>query len=342
VHVEWSSHCGDPCLRITGARRDLARLRIYPSDLVEAARRSALPPLDGEYVRAADGDAVSFLPRFPFIGGMSYTVLGSDFDDIDPVTITWPALDTGECTARVLEIHPTAEEVPRNLLRCYVHFSDRMSEGFVASHVRVVDSERGEPIDGAFLPLESELWDRARRRVTLLFDPARIKRGLAPHREAGYPLRVGAVVDVVVDDGFRDAAGRGLARAHSRRYAVGPDVRARVDPAAWDIAPPPVGSRDPLVVRFDRPLDHGLVQHCLTVGHDGEPVAGSVHVPTGECSWQFTPSGAWTSGAHDLVVDTKLEDLAGNSVARVFDRDLADRDHEPLASRHVVVGFVVR
>lgn len=348
MRLEWSSHHGDPCLRITGSRHDLQRLRIYPSDLVDAARRSALPPLDGEYVWEADGSAVSFVPRLPFVGGLSYAVLGSDFDDVDPVTITWPIRDAGSCTTRVVEIFPTAEEVPRNLLRCYVQFSDRMSEGFVASDVRVVDADSGEPIDGAFLPMEPELWDRARRRVTVLFDPARIKRGLAPHREVGYPLRVGAMVDVVVDNGFLDAAGRRLTSTHARRYVVGPDVRGRVDPAAWDVASPPAGSHDPVVVRFDRPLDHALLQHCLAVverervGAVGTSVEGAVDVPTGERSWQFTPSEAWTAGGYDLVVDTKLEDLAGNSVARVFDRDLADRDHEPLASDRVAVEFVVR
>jgi hypothetical protein len=348
VRLEWSSHRGDPCLRITGPRRELQRLRIYPTDLVDAARSSALPPLDGEFFSDPGDGAVSFVPRLPFVGGMSYTVVGSDFDDVAPATITWPARDSSECTTRIVDIYPTAGEVPRNLLRCYVHFSDRMSEGFVASHVRAVDADTGAPIDGAFLPMEPELWDRARRRVTVLFDPARIKRGLAPHRDVGYPLHVGATVDVVVDDGFQDAAGGRLARTQARRYVVGPDVRGRVDPAAWDVASPRAGSLDPLVVRFDRPLDHALLQHCLAVARRGssgavsEPVPGTVQVPTGEQSWQFAPSDAWTARGYDLVVDTKLEDLAGNSVARVFDRDLADRTHEPLASDRVTVGIVVR
>jgi hypothetical protein len=348
VRLEWSSHHGDPCLRITGSRRDLERLRIYPTDLVDAARTSALPPLAGEYFPESDGSAVSFVPRLPFVSGMSYTVVGSDFDDVDPVTITRPARDAGECTTRVVEIHPTANEVPRNLLRCYVQFSHRMSEGFAASHVRVVDAETGEAIEGAFLPMEPELWDRARRRVTVLFDPARIKRGLAPHREIGYPLQVGATVDVVIDGGFLDSFGRSLVRTHARRYVVGADVRARVDPGAWDIASPPAGTRDALAVRFDRPLDHALLQHCLSVvprepsGRGGGSFAGSVEIPIGEQSWRFTPADAWTAGEYELVVDTKLEDLAGNSVARVFDRDLSDRDHVPLASDRVAMEFVVQ
>ena len=70
--------------------------------------------------------------------------------------------------------------------------------------------------------MHPELWDPSRRRLTVLFDPARIKRGLAPHHEVGYPLGAGVAVDVVVDEGLRDAEGRPLVEPHTRRYEVGP------------------------------------------------------------------------------------------------------------------------
>ena len=39
------------------------------------------------------------------------------------------------------------------------------------------------------------------------------------------------------------------------------------------------------------------------------------------------------------MVDTTLEDLAGNSVARVFDRELADPEHDPIAAKTVTLEF---
>jgi hypothetical protein len=39
------------------------------------------------------------------------------------------------------------------------------------------------------------------------------------------------------------------------------------------------------------------------------------------------------------VVDAMLEDVAGNSVARVFDRDLGDAAHAPLEARLVTREF---
>src|SRR5438093_7158021 len=102
--------------------------------------------------------------------------------------------------------------------------------------------------------MEPELWDRAHRRLTLLLDPGRIKRGLAPNAEAGYPLIEDVPIVVRVDAAFRDAAGRPLRAGAQRRYQVGRPLRARVDPTAWRLDCPTAGSTDPLTVAFDRPL----------------------------------------------------------------------------------------
>ena len=87
-----------------------------------------------------------------------------------------------------------------------------------AAHVRLVDAE-GATLVGALLPTEYELWDPERRRLTVLLDPARIKRGLVPHRAIGYPLREGTSVTLVVDAEFPDAVGP--AAAGRARHAPG-------------------------------------------------------------------------------------------------------------------------
>jgi hypothetical protein len=340
LHLDWARFRGSECLRVSGfPPRALDALRVYPTEVVDAARTSNLEPIDGEF--HVDGHAVAFVPRFPFVAGISYTVMGTDIDDLGTLTITRPAHD-GVATTRVVAIHPTATEIPRNHLRLYVHFSAPMSEGRVESHLHVVRADTGEPLVGALLPMGPELWDPNRRRVTVLFDPARIKRGLAPHEQAGYPLQTGVPVEVFVDRRFTDADGLPLVADARRRYEVGGDVRSRVDPYAWLLTLPVAHSRAPLVASFDRPLDHALLQHCLLVaGSDGEPVEGQATIAEGETSWRFTPAAPWLTGRHTLVVDGRLEDLAGNSVTRVFDRELDNPAHDPLPTDHVVVEFSV-
>ena len=98
--------------------------------------------------------------------------------------------------------------MPRNLLRCYVEFSAPMREAG-ATHVRLLDAD-GAPLVGALLATEYELWDPDRRRLTVLLDPARIKRGLvAPSRGRVPACGEGESVTLVVDAEFPDArAGR--------------------------------------------------------------------------------------------------------------------------------------
>ncbi|MFD7944198.1 hypothetical protein [Streptomyces sp. NPDC059744] len=76
----------------------------------------------------------------------------------------------------------------------------------------------------SLLPVEYELWDAAHERLTVLLDPARIKRGLVGHVTNGYPLRSGESICLIVGPGFRDARGVPLRRGGkaARRRAVVP------------------------------------------------------------------------------------------------------------------------
>jgi hypothetical protein len=287
----------------------------------------------GRLVR--DGADLCFIPRFPFLDGTAYTVT---VEGATAATLVRARPDR-MATTEVADIRPTAAEVPCNLLRLYVWFSAPMSEGYAAGSVRLAD-DGGGIIAGALLPVEHELWDASHRRLTVLLDPARIKRGLAGHQEAGYPLRSGEPFRLVVDSGFRDAQGLPLRAGAQRRYQVGGQERRHVDPDSWVLTVPPAGTSEPVQVAFGRPLDHALLARCLRVAGPGnELIDGAVQIGHGEQSWQLVPGRAWARGSHQLIIDPVLEDLAGNSVSRVFDRDLSRPEDEPRQARPVSVPF---
>jgi hypothetical protein len=152
-----------------------------------------------------------------------------------------------------------------------------------------------------------ELWSRDRRRLTCLVEPGRIKRGMSD----GYPLHEGGELTVHVE-------GRGVPAA-VRTYRVGPPLTSRVDPDAWQ-----VDRGTALTLRFGRPLDQALLEHAI---------AAPGTIEHGATWWRVTP-------APDAVyVDTGLEDVAGNSIRRVFDRDLTRRDDDPLDDSHITLAF---
>ena len=357
LSLEWSDREGRSCLRIRGwTAAELLelggldtgklgkRLAVLPTDLLDAgADMRSLQPIAGRF--EIDPDAVCFIPRFPFMDGMSYSLLvepspeANNADSTEVWAIQRPATK-GTPTTEVIAIYPTTDELPVNQLKLYIQFSSSMSEGWASRAVHVRRADNDEPLDGVFLAMEPELWDIERRRLTLLLDPGRIKRGLVPNQEAGYPLVEGVAVIVTIDNQFRDSTGCPLRAGEERRYKISPPVRARVDPADWRWECPAAGYTEPLAVEFDRPLDHALLQHCLQVnGPDGEARAGRGFVGPGERSWRFEPQSPWVEGRHLLIVDPLLEDLAGNSLMRVFDRDLARAEDAPTDGRHVAIDF---
>jgi hypothetical protein len=303
---------------------------VLPSELVAAwLRLPGLTPSTGRF--EVIGDEVWFEPRHPFRAGTRYSLLSTAGSGAltELGSLELPA-DEREAVTSVLEIHPTGPAIPLNHLKLYVTFSGPMSEGCSGRALRMLDAETREVLADVFLPMEPELWDPARRRLTALLDPGRIKRGLRNHEQFGYPLREGRPVLVVVGEEFRDAEGRPLRAPAVRRYDVGPAVRQRVDPNRWRWRWP-AASGAPLEVAFDRPLDHALVRRCIRVlDADGAPVPGELSVPAGELGLSFRPHAGWERGSSCRVtIDARLEDLAGNSLRRVFDRDLSRPEDTP-------------
>ena len=363
LSLAWCDRGGKAALKISGwaeaELRDLQgldavnlgrRLALLTSEALESGGDPGTAPIAAPSIAGrfeVDAGSVYFVPRFPFVAGMRYSLLvyfplgGASSTAGSPTVwnIQRPAEDSPP-TASVAAIYPDVAEVPVNLLKIYVRFSEPMSEGRAERAVRVCRDDTGEPLDGVFVPMDPELWDPQRQRLTLLLDPARIKHGLVPNMEVGYPLIEGVPFRLFIDPEIRDAKGRPLAAGAERRYEVVPEVRTRIDPGQWRLNTPSVGSLEPLAVGFERPLDYALLQRCLWInGPQGTPVAGVGKSEAGEGSWSFTPDSPWEAGPHQLVVERQLEDLAGNSPVRVFDRDMTEPDDGPSPDGPLTVAF---
>src|SRR5205085_2327280 len=151
-------------------------------------------------------------------------------------------------TAVVARVYPTADKLPENQLKFYLHFSAPMSQGGSYRHVSLLDA-RGKKIDYPFLELEEELWDPTGTRFTLFFDPGRVKRGLKPREEVGPALEEGKSYTLVIDRDWTDADGNPLRETFRKRFTVGLPEDEAIDPKIWKFSRPQA-DEDPL----DRPL----------------------------------------------------------------------------------------
>ena len=100
----------------------------------------------------------------------------------------------------------------------------------------------GAPVAYPFLELDQELWDRDQRRFTVLFDPGRIKRGLASLAEAGPALEEGHTYTLVIDRDWLDARGAPLEEEFRKQFRVAAADRTPPDPKKWRVTAPRAGS----------------------------------------------------------------------------------------------------
>jgi hypothetical protein len=238
----------------------------------------------------------------------------------------------------VEHVYPSTDTLPANALKLYVYFSAPMSRGNSWEHLRLL-REDGSAVAGPFLELDQELWDRDHRRFTILFDPGRIKRGLASLDEAGPSLEAGHRYTLAIARDWLDGRGVPMVEEYRKTFHVVAVDRTPPDPAKWRITPPRAGTSDPLVIRFPEPMDYALLQHEIELA---PAVAGTVSVAANETEWRFTPSSPWTRADYKIVIHTDLEDLAGNHILRAFDVDTFDPITPRLAAGTMILPLRIR
>ena len=285
---------------------------------VYAGDDPAAPAMLGAW--ALEGDAVVFRPRFAPAPQLRLCAVFQPAGGA-PVTARFggvPAPERAPST-RVLSVTPGADVWPENLLRLYVTFSAPMRIGVAWPHIRMLDAS-GAPMGGMFVEIDQELWDPRGQRLTVLFDPGRIKRGLVDHINEGPPLVVGARCTLEIDERWRDAAGQRLAEPFRREITVGPPLRAALEPADWRLTPPD-GPDAPLTVDFPHPLDAALALRAFAVRRGQAEIDCRASLERGETHLTLTPEHGWRAGRYSLFADPVLEDIAGNRIGRPFDID---------------------
>jgi hypothetical protein len=334
---------GRAIVRVSGA--DAPKLAENARVSVKAATEKETderPALAGRWI--VNNRDLIFEPRFPLTPGVVYQVALQPEGETKPrrFDLSLPEPDRTPITS-LRQIYPTRDQLPENQLRFYLEFSGPMKRGQAYKNIQLLD-EKNKPIPDVFLEIDEELWNPAMTRLTLLFDPGRVKNGLKPREDLGPTLENGKKYTLRVSGDWPDAEDRKLTKREFRKpFTAGPPDITPIDPKTWKLQIPRPGTRDPLVVSFGESLDYALLTRVIGVADKaGQSVEGAIAITNQETCWQFTPPEPWQPGAYQLIAKTILEDLAANRVGRAFEVDVFNRVDMGETDKQIAIPFAIK
>lgn len=281
-----------------------------------------IPPIMGNY--ETEGGIMIFTPRFPFRFGMTY--LAAKKDSL-LFTFTIPVYNEGP-EPKISQVFPSSDTLPANLLKMYVEFTVPMQTGKSYRFLSLKD-ELGEIVQIPFLELQPELWNLTNQRLTLWFDPGRIKRDLGPNQLKGTPLKAGKTYTLTISGEWADAYGRKLNADFEKKFYVKKSDRIQPRTDSWRFTKPTLGTKDPLIIHFSESVDYAVASQSVDLlRHDYTVVSGQIEVKNKERELHFYPVHPWQSDRYKIRIEGRLEDLAGNNLNRLFDRDLEAEPEE--------------
>src|SRR3984885_2879099 len=134
-----------------------------------------------------------------------------------------------------IRISPQPNVPPANTLRFYIHFPRPGEAHFDRERLWLLNEE--EPVvRDPFLVLSQELWWLYGRRLTVLMEPGRIKRGLGADPAHEPALVVGRSYSLVLT---------ALGQTARHTFRVSDPVLEAVDATRWRLVSPAAGSLDP-------------------------------------------------------------------------------------------------
>jgi hypothetical protein len=277
------------------------------------------------------GDTLRFRPAFPLIPGETYSARfdpnqlpGLQDNGGQPLDATYSVPMAAATTPRVTNVFPSGNIVPANHLKFYILFSEPMQRDGIFEHFRLIDLATDKAVPRPFRHVE--LWSKDNKRLTLWFHPGRQKQGVNLNVEIGPVLKTDGKYRLEISGGWKSEKGVALGEIVTKMLRVAPPDHRQPEPKTWFLSNPRAASSDFLTCDFHEPLDWALLHSELSVETAaGKRVPGRVELGYGELSWFFHPKQPWKPGEYRVAVGQLLEDLAGNSIERLFEVDVTNR-----------------
>ena len=263
--------------------------------------------------------------------------------------------------SRERRIEPDFPSLPANHLKFYLKFAQPMERGEVFRHLRLVqiDTEGREIAEVPEPFREVELWDGSMTRMTLWLHPGRQKPGVNLNVEIGPILEAGNDYRLEISERWRDENGNALGTRISYRFHAVPADLTQPAPEKWKIE---VVDGVPRLLTYEQLDPSSSISSIRCRRQESKtpfvilPVFPNattklpyslnhsvfeLRVPDKEFPQTALYPVAWPPGDYELVIDPKLEDLAGNSIARPFNLDLEKYHDFKERNEPVIIPFTI-
>ncbi len=280
------------------------------------------------------GDRLFFSPLLPFQVETSYTIVFNNtfYEFSIPLESNYKILS-------VQNLYPNSSELPSNLLKWYVEFSKPVNPTNIYDHISLIDNRTQKKVDRALLPLETPLLSNDGKLLTLWIEPGRQKRDLGPNKRLGKVLEIGESYTLKIDGNLKDAKGIPMKSDFRFSFKVSEADRTQPNINNWKFDLPKPNTENALIIHLNDNLDYGSLTHNLKIYDDeNKHVEGVFTIDSNNKKVMFTPFNQWKSKSYVLKCNKLIEDVAGNNLERLFDRNVKKESLDPTLERKFLIN----
>lgn len=215
-------------------------------------------------------------------------------------------------------IYPETNEIPENILKFYISFSQPMREGNFLKHISLFDS-KGCNLKGVFFDNLHELWSANHKQLTLIVDPGRVKTSLREHNKSGRAFKVDETYTLVIGTTWKSIKGNYLNEKFTKEFTVVPEDITPPNADEITVSKIEINSKKPITIQFSEALDVLQLNDYVRILENDSIINGSFKTLDSGKQLQFTPVTIWKQNNYELQIDKRLEDIAANNFSGKFD-----------------------
>jgi hypothetical protein len=229
-----------------------------------------------------------------------------------------------------IQVFPSANEIPANLLRFHLRFDEVPDVFDIGTAIRLIDVNEAV-VDHVFLDLNEGLWSADGLTLTVMLHPGRIKTGLVASGNLGSAFREYDQYELQLRrEHLPFLQGRSPSSASAanewvciKRFTAIAAITTAIDAQSLLLSAPNAHSLNPLSITFPRSIDRLAAENYARLSNATDAVLDvQIEADSAERTIYFVPRHAWPSGPVKVHFSGDFEDVSGNRLSSAFAKDV--------------------